>query len=1043
MATTAAASAPGGRSLPDPLPLVGRAAELARLEALLEGDAKGRRALFVRGEGGVGKSRLVAELAERAKRRSWSLAHGRAYPVETGTPYAIFSDAWLPVLRELDQSTLTVLSRGGDAELRLLFPALVAGPLEGAADASAEPDEFRTRLMWNFAEFVKRLGSRTPVLCILEDLQWADASSLELVHFLARQTQGAPVVIVCTYNDQERDRSPRLVDTERSLVSIGVADVLRLDPLTREQVTELVGRTFSVDTGVVRDFSSTLYAWTRGNPFFVEEILKSMAASGRLRREGGTWVGWNSEDLGMPGSVRDTILGRMHRCSEDAREMANRAAIIGMRASYPLLERVCRFDPERALAALGELRSQSMLEERMEDGEVVYDFRHPLVRQTLYEEVGLQEARNLHGVVAETIEELLGDGAEEQADQLAFHYTRADGKGLREKATRYLIAAGRRALDRRADHEAIDYLSAGLERSGKDGTDGQSMLTEIVPMLARAHTHLGHFDAAADLWTSALDVVPGGTAEYATICRTLGLTNVWRGRHDAAEAHFRKGMDAAQAAGDERATVRLLVAQAHGLHELGRGGEALEILARALPVAEGVGDPALLARVHRALSLLRVWVGPPEAAIEHGERAIELARQAGDQGIEFWARWGLAVLRGMRGDTRRMAAAIDEVNEIADKIRSPVLRLWTADMSLELAHATGDWDAGIANGERAISLARALNQRTLLPRLLVWISQMYIARNEVDRARELVDEAAQMAGIGDDSRAVDVHLVVPAYIGLAHYKLALGDFEDAIADAEKGLEIAEGTGFILWAIHLLLPVLAEACLWAGHIDRAEHVAKRIREHAERIDHRLGRAWADGCDSLVQWKRGDSAGAAGLMRAAADDLEEIPMIWPATRLRRQLAGRLFEIGALEEGRRELDRVHEVCVRLRAGLELEKARGMYRENGLRPPPLPTPTGPLGLTPTETQVAILVTAGQTNGECADVLGSSVRTVGTHLHNIYKKLGIGGNGARAKLGHRIREEASLLSRESLSSIFQEAGVDLDRSGLAELFREAGILQR
>jgi DNA-binding NarL/FixJ family response regulator len=85
----------------------------------------------------------------------------------------------------------------------------------------------------------------------------------------------------------------------------------------------------------------------------------------------------------------------------------------------------------------------------------------------------------------------------------------------------------------------------------------------------------------------------------------------------------------------------------------------------------------------------------------------------------------------------------------------------------------------------------------------------------------------------------------------------------------------------------------------------------------------------------------------------------------------------------------------------------------------------------------------AGQTNGECAAVLGSSVRTVSTHLHNIYKKLGIGGTGARAKLGHRMREEVSLLSRESLTSIFQEAGVDLDRSGVAELFREAGILQR
>ena len=1035
---TVATPQPGGRGLPDPRPLIGRPPELSTLESLL-GANGGRQVLFLRGEGGVGKSRLVGELAERAKRRSWALTHGRAYPVETGTPYAIFSDAWLPVLREMDANTITVLSRGGEAELRLLFPALQAGPRDGVVDASTEPDEFRTRLMWNFAEFVKSLARRTPMLCILEDLQWADGSSLELVHFLARQTQGAPVVIVCTYNDQERDRSPKLVQTERSLVSIGVADVLVLDPLSRDQVGELVARTFSVEIDLVRDLASVLFGWTRGNPFFVEEILKSMASSGRLRRESGTWVGWDSKELGMPGSIRDAILGRMHRCSDEAREMAKRLAVVGGRASYPLLERVSRLDAERSLAAVADLRAQRLLDERVEDGEVVYDFRHPLVRQTLYEEIGLQEVRVLHGLVAEAIEELFADSVDDHADRLAFHFTRTDGKDLRAKATRYLVAAGRRALERRADREAIDYLEAALERSGGGGADGGTSLADIVPMLARAHTHVGQFDAAARLWESALEDLPEGSAQYAAVARTLGITNVWRGRHDAAERYFRQGLEAAEAAGDHRSTVRLLVARAHGLHELGRGQEALEILGRALPIAEEIDDAALLARVHRALALLRVWVGPPAEAIRHAERAIELAREVGDPGIEFWARWGLAVLTGMRGDTEGMAVAIDEVNEIADKMRSPVLRLWTADMALELAQATGDWDAGIANGERAIALARALNQRTLLPRLLIWISQIHIARNELERAEELTLEAAEMAGIGDPSKPMDVHRVVPTYIGLAHYKLALGDYEDAIADAERGLEIAEGTGYILWAIHLLLPLLAEACLWTGHIDRAESVGRRMRAHAESIDHRLGLVWADACDSLVQWKRGDPAGAVGRMRAAADALEEIPMLWTATRLRRQLAGRLFEIGELEEGKRELDRVHEVCVRLRAGLELEKCRGMYREVGLRPPPMPSSDGPMGLTPTETLVAILTTAGLTNREGADVLGCAYRTYSTHLHNLYRKLDIGGGGARSRLGNRMRE-AGLMTPDS-ALLFQEAGVELRAAKYADQFREAGLL--
>lgn len=122
------ASSPSGGRLVSPLPLVGRTRELAALEALMEeGRDGGTSVVIVSGEGGVGKSRLVGELGARAERRGWKVACGRAFPVETGVPYALFADAFLPVFRELDSGTLTVLSRGGEAELGYLFPALAIG----------------------------------------------------------------------------------------------------------------------------------------------------------------------------------------------------------------------------------------------------------------------------------------------------------------------------------------------------------------------------------------------------------------------------------------------------------------------------------------------------------------------------------------------------------------------------------------------------------------------------------------------------------------------------------------------------------------------------------------------------------------------------------------------------------------------------------------------------------------------------------------------------------------------------------------------------
>jgi tetratricopeptide (TPR) repeat protein len=969
---------------------------------LLEaGRDDGTSVVIVSGEGGVGKSRLAQELGARAGRRGWKVAYGRAFPVETGVPYALFADAFLPILREMDPATLTLMTRGGADELRYLFPALGQRGLEAEAPAG-EPEEVRTRLMWNFAEFLKSYASRSPLLCILEDLQWADESSLHLLHFLARQGQRQPILILCTYNDTQRDKSLQLIQTERSLVSLGVGEIRRLEPLTLDQVTELVCVAFGVDAEVVREFSALLFGWTRGNPFFLEEILKALIESGRLSSASGVWVGWDAAEFRLPGSIRDAVLARVGTLSENARSMADVAAIIGARANYALLASIGGLSESDLLEALEELRAHRILDERAEAETVVYDFTHPLVRQTLYDEFGLQRARVLHGQVAEAMERYYADHAIEHADELAFHFARTDTPTLRAKAAVYMAAAGRSALDRRADHEAVSYLRSALERTAERDGVGAGLRGEVMQQLARAHQHLGDFEAAGSLWSSALENVSADGPGRADLRRARGMCHFWCGRHAAAQLELEEGLATAERTADRAAAVRLRISKAHCLQELGRGKEALETLSQALPLAEALGEPGLLARVHRALALLYVWIGPPAESRAHAERAIALAQQVGDVSIEFWARWGLAVLDGMRGDTERMAASVEEVNDLAKSARSPVLRLWTADMAIELAYFRGEWDKGIAIGTKAIAIARSLNQRTLLPRLLVWTSQIYLGRGQLDEAKKLVDEAVSVSGLNRPGSMVDVHQVVPVYIGLAYYHVGVGDFHDAIAAAEKGLEIAEGTGYVLWAMHRLLPILGEACLWAGEIDRAEEIGKQMREHSRRIDHKLGHAWADGAQALVMWKRGNAKGSVALMRQAAAALEEIPMTWDAARLRRQLAGRLAEVGDVEEAIVELRHVHEVFSHLGASLELEKARMQFREIGQRPPPKAVATGLAGLTGRELEVARLVAKRRSNKAIGKDLDMAPRTASTHLSNIYQKLGISSRGELADL---IRE--------------------------------------
>lgn len=986
--------------LPGTTPLVGRSQELAALEALLDGRKAPVSMVLLRGEIGSGKSRLAAEFHARAERRGWTIAQGRAYPVERGVPFALFSDAFLPLLRQMDVGTLTVLSRGGEADLRLLFPALGKGDGDHPAPAAGDPEEFRTRLFWNFAEFLRSYSERTPLLLVLEDLQWADPSSLELIHFLARQASDGRIFVLATYSETDRERHVPLMEMERSLVSLGVAEPLRLEPLDREAVTELVCRAFSVDADLVREFSAMLFGWTRGNPFFVEEILKSLVAHGGLTNQNGAWIGWNARDFALPGTVRDAVLSRLASFSEDAQTTAELAAVIGARAGYPLLASISGLSEVALLEALEELCTHRLLTERSDSGTVVYDFRHPLVRETLYREIGLQRSRILHGAVAEAMEAYWGDHALAHADELAYHFARTDSDHLASKALKYLGAAGRDALARHADREAADYLRAALERATRVGASTEA--GALVQDLARAHQRLGEYEEAAALWNNALARVPADTAQHAALKRALGLAAFWCGRRDEAFTHFAEGMASARAANDATQSVHLHLVRSHCLQELGRAAEAKRDIESALEEAETLGRPELLARVHRSLALLHVWIGPPAEADRHAQRAVSLAREVGDLTVEFWSVWGLAVLWGMIGDTARMRQGIAEATRLADLLRSPVLRLWTAEMSIELAYGTGEWDSAIALGEQSIALARSLNQNSLLPRLLAWTSLIYVGRGDMERAGALVEEACRISGMYDEGAERDVHLVVPAYICLANYFVGRGDYQDAIRAARQGLEIAEGTGYTLWAVHRLLPILAEACLWAEEVDEAETLGKRLREHATGMDHKLGLAWADACDAMVIWKRGDPKGGAVAMRHSAEALERIPMIPYSVRIRRQLAGRLAEIGDREGAVAELRKVHDVFVRLGAELELEKTRIQFREVGHRPPPRGSGEGMAGLTERELQISRLVGRRKSNKAIGKDLAISPRTVSTHLSNIFQKLDV---SSRTELGDLVRE--------------------------------------
>ena len=932
-------------TFPGRAPLVGRDREIRLLKDRMERaeDGHGGLAIF-RGARGVGKTRLAQEAAEFARSSGWTVLWGRAYAAEKLVPFAPVSDAFLPLLQGLPSDCLEFLAPGGQDALRSLFPVL-GSPSGSLRERHGERGELRAELFWHLLGLVTKLTERHPVLIVFEDLDFADRSSLELISFLARQAVDRRVFVICQYVGTDRQRRQQLLSIQESLMAADGCVTFDLEPLPRSETDEFVRRVLGVEDQETFGLAGLLHQWTGGNAFFLTGSLRGLIESGVLRREAGSWKGLEVESLQLPHSVRDTVLVWMVGLSESARQLAELLAVIGRQVSYEVLRSVSGREEADVALLLEELTRHQILMESADRWDLLYDFRHPLIRETLRSEIPLTRRRGLHALVAEALEAYYGDHAEEHADELAYHFGQANASRVGPKAVLYLSLAGRTALTRNADGEAATYLQEALDRTeaarpGRERERIESTVPRrhILSGLARARRREGEIQASLALWRRLLAEAADDRQEVASIHRQIGIALMAGGMLEEAIDEFDRAREWAEDAGDLALVVRVRLAQGMCYHATGRGKAGLEVTSSALALAEQLEDPALLGRVHSAFLRLHIWTGQLDRVRSHAEKAMELSRLSGDRSAEFWSLWALGAMEGLIGNTPGMAHQVDLAQRLADELGSPFLRLETTELSVELAYARGQWERALDIGLPAIDLARSLGHRSVLTRLLVWVSRVFLGRSDFDRAEALTQEAWEVSEASSalDERAfADVHSVVPAHVGRALCHLAKGEWGEAIRTAEGALSIADRTGYVVWAIHHILPIIAEAAIRSDDLDRAAATGRRMRVEAELVGHPLGFAWADACDAVLAWLEGNAEAGAASLRQGAESLETIPLTYEAARLRRQLAGRLAEVGDREGALLELGRVHHVFEELGAKGELQKTVEMFREMDVTPP------------------------------------------------------------------------------------------------------------
>ncbi len=757
----------------DETPLVGRTSELALLAAGFRRAMGGHGGvLTVLGEAGIGKTRLVREAVAGATRDGARVLLGRAYESHQGFPFSPWTDA-LRAGGVVDEVRDDAGAQRWRAELARLFPELGGGEpiaLLGAESAA--------KLFEAFAQVLIGLSRRSPLILVLEDLQWADEMSLRLLPSIARRIADRRAMVIATARGEEVAASPAL---RKALAELGREPshvTLSLGPLSQDDTLSLVRLIAggAPGRGAIERLGDAVWRASEGHPLSVVEMSR-VVPSGDAAAAGA---------LPLPPRVADAIADRLDRLSEPARRLVDVAAVIGRRFDFELLRRAAGLSAEDAALGVEALVARHILRVLADD----LDVTHDRVREVALARVLPPRRRLLHEAVGEAIETLHAGRLDEVTDRLARHFSQSDRA---DKAVRYLVRAGERAATAYAYADAAAALGEALRQAERLPAEERDR-TRLDLAMRRAYSlsFLGR-------WSEIVDLLAPHRA-HAERGGDPALSSAW---------FFRMGM-------------------CH--FYLGRHPEAARDGGRALETARKTGDLAAAGRAHYLLALSGYHTGDFAESAEHGRQAIA-ALGAAEERLWFGgALWILALDLTVLGEFDAALAAADRLQRLAETTDEPRLRSFAAYIAGWTRAARGDVGAGLDSLEQAVRVARDPLATALASGRLGWA---HAEAGDVDQAAAHLERAIALL---DQLKFRSVQAQYTAF--LADVRLREGNAEAAAALAEQTLAMAVEVGH-RYSEAAARAALGRIALATGDPDDARRLlgaaAERYREMGARPD----------------------------------------------------------------------------------------------------------------------------------------------------------------------------------------------------------------
>lgn len=651
---------------------VGRGRELAALLGGLDDAFAGRTALvLIAGEPGIGKSRLADELTARAQARGAKVLWGRCWEAGGAPAYWPWVQALRAYVRDVDRGQLRAELAGGAADVAQMLPELrelfadLPSPLP-----SVDPEGARFRLFDSTASFLRAAASGQPLVVVLDDLHAADAPSLLLLRFLARELRAARVVLVGAYRDREAGAQAAITATVAELHREPITRPLQLGGLGPSEVARFIESMAGIAPS--ERLAAAVQTETEGNPLFVGELVRLLAAEGRLEEaESSDWR------PSIPRGLRDVIGHRLRHLSAGCKRLLVVASVLGRDFRLDALERVAELSADDMRDLLDEAIAARVIGE-LPSGRGGLRFSHALIRDSLYGDLVTSDRLQLHRRTAEVLEELYGQDPDPHLAELAHHFLEAATEQDVGRAVDYARRAGDRAAALLAYEEAVRLYEMALEALDLCRRSDDRTRCDLLLCLGDAAARGGDLAAAKRTFLRAAEVARrlGAPEPLARAALGYGGRFVWfRAGGDRRLIVLLEAALDALPSGDSVLRARVLARLAGALRDDPVPERRAALSREAVEIARRLADRATLAYALEGTYAALSWPAGITAWLDVVDELTRLAEEAGDTEQVFIGRLHELSVWIMRGELHAVPAQLRVATAMAEDLRQPA-QMW-------------------------------------------------------------------------------------------------------------------------------------------------------------------------------------------------------------------------------------------------------------------------------------------------------------------------------------------------------------------------------